>query len=680
MLKQSGIARWAQVGLVMATVLMPGMQHLLAESIVTPVTIQNDIQPKLLCEAHLVSPNGNLRLLEINQKIKEAIDKIQVLADRTEKKNAKQALQYVIQQAKNLRYAAKAKKLTQAKVDKALGRIDQIGKKYKYLRSAITFLQNDLDSSCREIVTESTKASEVGAEPITIISLPYTITQSGNYAITSDLVLTDASATGAAITVTADNVHLDLGNHTITVSPTIAALFVHDASNFTLVNGKLAAAAVSDSADSVGVLMNKVSHAVFDNIRFLNTYRGARSTNSQDLTFTNCQFTHPADEFFDGGRGIVAANGTKGLHVENCQFDLIGKVGVFLCSDEIGMEAATGSATIRNCKFLSSDGNMMGFAIALASRKDALPVTNVEISDCEFNYINCTIALEGVAGVEIRHCNFTDYGHGVRIWAGSDVLMQDCTFTRDWQTPFSAIQLVSQPGPITNIKIKDCTCTCNGLSAIEIWGHGNYIPSGVLIENCLFTSIDSPGTIVAASVTDLVVKNSVLRNSKQDDGCAAVNIGAGNAILDNCLLTGYIGCKLSGSTDCEIKNCTITEGVVGILLNERATNNTIKNNTISANMADGIFIDATSNSNTIIGNSVTKNGANGIFVTSPRNMVRGNTVSRNGSDGLLNTGDANIFLENASCTNGGANCTGLPDSTAILPGSPAVAGGNTCCQ
>ncbi|MBS0656091.1 MAG: right-handed parallel beta-helix repeat-containing protein, partial [Verrucomicrobia bacterium] len=222
--------------------------------------------------------------------------------------------------------------------------------------------------------------------PIAISALPYTIMQSGKYYLDSDLELTDRAALGAAITVMADDVDLDLGDHSITVSPTIAAIFIHYASNVSVYNGRLVTPTVSNDANSVGILTHHVAHAVFDNIVFLNTMRGAYTQTSQDLTFINCRFTHPYAEIWGGAVGIAAGHGTQGLSVEACLFDLIGSCGILLHSNEMGAAAETTLAQIRNCQFRD-----MGSAIYLASRKDALPISNVEISDCEFNYIDCTV-------------------------------------------------------------------------------------------------------------------------------------------------------------------------------------------------------------------------------------------------------------------------------------------------
>jgi parallel beta-helix repeat protein len=111
---------------------------------------------------------------------------------------------------------------------------------------------------------------------------------------------------------------------------------------------------------------------------------------------------------------------------------------------------------------------------------------------------------------------------------------------------------------------------------------------------------------------------------------------------------------------CEVKNCTITDCGVGVLIKDGAMSNVVQNNSVFGNTGDGIVIsDPASTWNAIIGNRMFKNGGAGI----------------------LNMFDAaNQFFENASCNNGGANCTGIPAALALPPGSPAVIGGNICCQ
>src|SRR5207237_9939587 len=104
----------------------------------------------------------------------------------------------------------------------------------------------------------------------------------------------------------------------------------------------------------------------------------------------------------DVGRGIEAGNGTQGLHVENCVFGLIGKIAIRLSSDKSDVE--TGSATIRNCKFLSTDGTtkkeQWGIYLASISSMDLInnPITNVEISDCEFQHHKLAIGINEGAG------------------------------------------------------------------------------------------------------------------------------------------------------------------------------------------------------------------------------------------------------------------------------------------
>lgn len=710
MWKQSNIGRWLRFGLVMVAVVMPSTKYLLADKACLPCpegqescpcktvpVLNNDptAVPSLLhsrsTQVKALSKR-QARLDKLHQTIKEAIGQVEALADRTKEKDVKQSLYLAVKEAKNVRHTAKAKTLQKAKVDKALSvikKIERNQKKGTEQAKAIADLREKLRHTSREIIAEL--ASEAVSELIVIDSLPYTIIHSGSYVVSKDLDLVNASPTTAAITVTANDVRLDLGNHALTVSPTMTAIHANNVSNFTVCNGKLVTPAVSNSVDSVGLLLNGVSHAIFDTITFQNTRRGAFSQNSQDLTFTNCRFNNPADEV---GRGIEASTGTKNLHVENCVFGLMGQIAILLRSDNVDVE--TGAATIRSCKFLSSDGvtkkGRWGVYLATENYTESR-ITNVEISDCEFQHHDTAIAINEGKGVEIRHCKFTDQQDGIAIFGGLEVLVQDCAFDMLPGTDRPAI-LLYPFGTIAGIQIKDCICLADGGSAIDIsLMSSTPCPSDIRIENCVLSADCPSGTLRAIRVSGLVVKDCIIRNSKDDDRSACIRFEASNfggeylklrsheVVVDNCLLTGgFIGCRLSGNTNCEIKNCTITDGVVGILLTNKATNNAIRNNTIFGNEADGIFVEASSTINTITGNSVINNGAQGIFVASAPNIVKGNTVSQNGGDGLLNSGgEANLFLENTSCGNGGANCTNLPAGLVVLPGSPAVAGGNTCC-
>jgi parallel beta-helix repeat protein len=144
-----------------------------------------------------------------------------------------------------------------------------------------------------------------GQTPIT--SVPYTITASGAYIFAHDL--TYSAANGVAITVTTNNVIIDLNGHilrTFVSNSGARGIEADNRANVQVRNGAIA-------GFSIGVLgwgANPNFGHLVDGVRFWNNSYGVYFYESRCCVVQNCQITGPglAGVYFNSGTGNRAAN------------------------------------------------------------------------------------------------------------------------------------------------------------------------------------------------------------------------------------------------------------------------------------------------------------------------------------------------------------------------------------
>ncbi|MBS0656473.1 MAG: right-handed parallel beta-helix repeat-containing protein [Verrucomicrobia bacterium] len=628
-----------------------------------------------------ISPKAYRRLVEIAN-LKHAIEQVQNLAHESKDIDAKHLLKQAAKTVEEVRFAAKAKTLTAGQVEHALSHIDQayekLEKKCKHKKSLCTSLLESLLSLKRElqkstdiILAEFTSlnAALSCTERTLISSLPVTICESGAYCIAQDLCLPLTAS--AAITVEADNVDIDLGNHVITVDPSTAGIAASDVCNLRIHNGTIRSLSPAAAPTSVGLLLVNVTHGSYEQIVFVDTSSGATFANCSDQSFSNCQMNLTGDSPYAVG---IGGQSSMGLTVDNCLFNQIAAtspnafaVCVQACND----------VAVQNCKFLNPAGNYTSIALAAT--------TNVEISDCTIVGSNtggqsAAISLNSATNVAIQYCELLNCSDiGLQALSYQNLVVENCAFTATSNNNLSLVQLGGNTSmeAATDAIVRNCTFSCPQ-AANEFDNVGLLGVQGALFENCLFdsnpsgTNMYTPANFHVAddyagnACSGIKLLHSILRSDAAnhilvDSPNVGINMNAAITI-DNCLIDSALlsGVALNFANTCTVKNCDSTNnGNSGISLSGGSQGCMLLNNSCVHNQGDGIQVDATSTNNSALKNRCSNNGGNGI-----------------NNEG----GATNQFFENSACSNGTSpNCSGIPTALVRAPGSPPVTGGNTCC-
>jgi hypothetical protein len=210
--------------------------------------------------------------------------------------------------------------------------LEQIGAKADGTNSKIDTANSKLD------------AVDAKAEKRTpISSAPFTISSSGSYYLTQNLVV----STGTAITIAASRVSLDLNGFTITstsATPNGTGVFVNgDLRDITIQNGSIAGTVTHNgSAFTGGGFQNGIS--------FGGTPSGVRVAN---VSVSGC-----------GTDGILLpTGGNVSTLVESCTVRTVGRIGIAAvlvrnsAASGCGSSAISSASVVTNCRGESIDGN-----------------------------------------------------------------------------------------------------------------------------------------------------------------------------------------------------------------------------------------------------------------------------------------------------------------------------------
>ena len=133
------------------------------------------------------------------------------------------------------------------------------------------------------------------------------------------------------------------------------------------------------------------------------------------------------------------------------------------------------------------------------------------------------------------------------------------------------------------------------------------------------------------------------------------NILENNEAYDN---EGY-GLRVLGSTNNQIRNNYFHDNLRGISVDQNSTDNLISSNRINDNSQYGLILQETANKNVVRNNEVMTNSDNGIHIQSNENQVENNTVKNNFKAGialLIKTGFVaptnNVITANLVISNG----------------------------
>jgi hypothetical protein len=346
--------------------------------------------------------------------------------------------------------------------------------------------------------------------------------------------------------------------------------------------------------------------------------------------------------------GVGASATESALNISDSRFERITRdpQGGDSVIDGIGVEAHSGTATLRNSVFADIDAQGVWI--------DASEGT---ISATHFEQIGVTAVVflgsdaEGGASLDrgtLTHSTFTDNGRDVYVRQSSAVVANN-TMTRSRQGSI----LVSTKATVS---ISDNTMTELGEGAITLLQAGESTISANEVRLAADSCIK-----ISTSHTPIAIVDNVL------ESCASSAI------------------HLADVTNVEVRGNAIDkvtlDPMFGVLAEGISATNadvTIEGNEITAALGLGISVAQTSG--TIRGNDLRSCGMGGIMVTdktTPRLAVTGNRVENNTGVGIIALGADLDITENrfASTTLGSS---GFGDGIALVDGTVAKVSGNTC--
>lgn len=476
----------------------------------------------------------------------------------------------------------------------------------------------DIKNRIEQII--STLASDVPCEaPFVIDAVPVELSESGKYCVTKDLLY---DGTGAAITVTADNVTINFQNHSLTLNNSLAeGILVDDVSEFTLENDIITGSSVYQTDSSVAVHLVDVQKANLMNLYTKNTTKGIWIENSSDVQVSRC--------FLEAHEGSpYVSTPVKPAGVTN------GAAIWISGSDGVSIDGSTFRAL-----------NVSEFPATRSSTACVIDDTSKNIAFTGSNFYDWLITMyaPSVEGLLIDGCqaianNFSQLqlvqlGSCGEDGEANDIIIKNSIFKKDQpeSSNFDGILLVSGRGCLLDSLILDVNSSNTDdytVAALHIGVPDCTTYHNVLVKNCLF-------------------KGSVT---------TAVRILAGDAVLiEDSQITATDGLAVvitGGSEGCLVNNCVIHATLGSIILTPDTPNGFRNNQVYGAD--DGV----------------------GISVTGPVNVTN-NSVYGN-STGIVTSGGIEEVYFNTSCHNFTVDCTNV--ATAQASGNVAMAGSTICCD
>jgi parallel beta-helix repeat protein len=300
--------------------------------------------------------------------------------------------------------------------------------------------------------------------------VPFTITEPGKYCVKSDLVY---NGSGAAITVSADNVAINFFNHSLTLTNSAAqGILVLNVSEFSLEDDIIQGASPFNAPTSAAVVLQKVQKASLNNVYTKNTSVGVDLELSQDVQITYSQFE--AHEATTKGAGVWI-NGSSDIHMDFCTFN---GQSTPLTSYGIHMEGDTNNVYVDNALFINWQDS-----INVTSVTDLI-VDHTLAMDLQLGNANQPI---------IRNSSF----NAILATGGSDGILENC---------------IVEGGLHVNgySSLMATNCLFTGANSENV-----YVENGdaIVIDGCQISGATSQNVFLV-NATSCVVKNSQVFNGK----------------------------------------------------------------------------------------------------------------------------------------------------------------------
>jgi hypothetical protein len=368
-------------------------------------------------------------------------------------------------------------------------------------------LQQQLSQQNRDVVSRAVVIGDCCQYTcIEQSDLPFSITLPGLYKLKSDLTFAPATSNSFAIRVLADNVTIDLCDHTITQTNTItgarciqlgtgtSSLAPQVVSNVTVKNGSIVGFTGFGVFASNQTMNPPATPLYYDTIQLLNLNvlkcGLTTSTSARAIYFT-------ANGSYLGDSNTIFAH--KNINISNCKVNnCFGRAAIFVFNGD--------GVVIENCQAnnLSSTANINVFSYNINS-------WNVKMNNCQGNGVrsyNSTGQAGGInaldsVGVYIKDCQFNDaYGDSSSIVNSNlsnchDFVAENCQFNKAGGGENSSI--VAGVHASDDV---DQTTSINGMKFI----------------NCQFNGAYSSSNRSAGGVFMITTRNVVFEN------CQACNI------------------------------------------------------------------------------------------------------------------------------------------------------------
>jgi len=464
-----------------------------------------------------------------------------------------------------------------------------------------------------------------------IDSVPVTISTPGKYCVTEDLIY---SGSGAAITVTADDVSINFHNHSLTlISNQAEGILVQEVREFTLENDIIKGGNIFRTATSAAIHLKEVTKATLRNLYTRNTTKGIFIEDSSDVLVVNCLLENHESSDFDP----PAVNPAP----------------------QIGLNSANGAAIwIEDSSGISVEG------------------CDFQAAELEYNpdRVNVAFHVRGVSeNIDLKNSTFSEWHSSINVLRVNNFLIDQCEVKANTDSNMHAIQLgdciednAANGIVIQNTNIKKYPTEVPNFDGILLVQGAGCLIDNVTCQPSSFQYNNYPaaalhvGLFDCAGYHDVLVKDSIFGGV----GATAIELeSARNVTVENCQLNSFgTVVELRDAGGCVVKNCIISSGDIGVHLNN------------------------TTGQNSVIGCQVRNFNNYGILVSETEggipNHISDNSVYWCETGIAIPVGSYTEVFHNTACNND-LDCEN-PNGVFFIaqsPGdSPVAAGWNVCCS
>lgn len=425
----------------------------------------------------------------------------------------------------------------------------------------------------------------------TNITLPYTITQSGNYKITSQWIGTSSDDAGAGIglAINASNVVVNGQNYLINLTRTLG--------------------------DNGVRINNGSTNVLLENMKIRNAYVGIYALSDN--------FTVKDSNLNLNMVGLLA-NCSSNFNVQNCS------LGLNLISNFFAKLSS--NFTVENCNL--NNGTLAG-AIVTNSTDFNFKGCNLNNSpagiltryDQNFVFENCNITNNGEIGfLAARSDNFTFSGSNLTNSTLGSIITNSNNFeVLNSNISNNSLALVTTNS--TNFDIQACTLNSNGLAG-TIRGSNQFgIQDSVFSNNTLSLTMTEDANF---TINDCLLNNAIM-------GLLAdysANFTIANSNLSN---NAMYNAEITNSGNFTVQNCNITTAFGGLITGD-SNNTVIQGCNFSNNTIVGLLV-AYDENTLVTGNLFTGNGVTDAmsagFAAEDTNCTVTNNVFTNNTDAFL---------------------------------------------